>query len=84
MILFKVVNVYMGVTINIIDSWEVFKAAKTAVTNTTQMSEINRLASSRAVELQVILFILVLSHFYNYLYKNRNKLFYRNWFFIFI
>jgi len=53
----------MGVTINIIDSWEVFKAAKTAVTNTTQMSEINRLASSRAVELQVILFILVLSHF---------------------
>lgn len=44
----------MGVTINIIDSWEVFKAAKTAVTNTIQPTEINRLASSRAVDLQVM------------------------------
>lgn len=52
--LLKVVNVYMGVTINIIDSWETFKAAKTAVSNTIQTVEISRLASSRAVELQVI------------------------------
>jgi len=43
----------MGVTINIIDSWEVFKAAKTAVSNTIQMVEISRLASSRAEDLQV-------------------------------
>lgn len=43
----------MGLTINIIDSWESFKAAKTAVTNTIQTSEISRLASSRAVDLQV-------------------------------
>ncbi|XP_050425351.1 WASH complex subunit 5 isoform X2 [Adelges cooleyi] len=49
-----IVNVYMGVTINIIDSWEAFKAAKTAVTNTIQAGEINRLANSRAVELQKI------------------------------
>lgn len=56
LILFKIVNVYMGVTINIIDSWEAFKAAKTAVTNTIQTVEISRLASSRAVELQVICF----------------------------
>lgn len=45
----------MGVTINIIDSWEAFKAAKTAVTNTIQTGEISRLASSRAVDLQVVL-----------------------------
>lgn len=43
----------MGVTINIIDSWEAFKAAKTAVSNTIQTVEISRLASSRAVDLQV-------------------------------
>lgn len=47
----------MGVTINIIDSWEAFKAAKTAVNNTIQTVEINRLASSRAVDLQVITMI---------------------------
>lgn len=45
----------MGVTINIIDSWELFKAAKTAVGNIIQTAEISRLASSRAVDLQVIL-----------------------------
>lgn len=45
----------MGVTINIIDSWEAFKAAKTAVTNTIQTAEITRLASSRSVHLQVML-----------------------------
>lgn len=44
----------MGLTINIIDSWEPFKAAKTAVTNTTQTAEISRLANSRAVDLQVL------------------------------
>lgn len=48
----------MGLTINIIDSWEPFKAAKTAVTNTTQTAEISRLASSRAVDLQVLLRII--------------------------
>lgn len=47
----------MGVTINIIDSWETFKAAKTAVSNTIQTVEISRLASSRAVDLQVIYFL---------------------------
>lgn len=57
--MFKVVNVYMGVTINIIDSWEAFKAAKTAVNNTIQTTEINHLASSRAENLQVILLITI-------------------------
>ncbi|XP_001948165.2 WASH complex subunit 5 [Acyrthosiphon pisum] len=50
-----VVNVYMGVTLNIIDSWEAFKAAKTAVNNTIQTAEISRLASSRSVNLQKII-----------------------------
>jgi len=48
----------MGVTINIIDSWESFKAAKTAVNNTIQTAEISRLASSRSVNLQVMVLIL--------------------------
>jgi len=48
----------MGVTINIIDSWEAFKAAKTAVNNTIQTAEISRLASSRSVNLQVMVLIL--------------------------
>jgi len=54
----------MGVTINIIDSWEAFKAAKTAVSNTIQTVEINRLASSRAVDLRVNCFCKI----------NKNKL----------
>lgn len=43
----------MGVTINIIDSWENFIAAKNAVSNIIQATEISMLASSRALELQV-------------------------------
>lgn len=43
----------MGVTVNIIDSWEEFRAARTAVNNIIQTSEISRLACSRAIEFQV-------------------------------
>lgn len=43
----------MGVTINIIDAWEEFKAARTAIYNIVQTSQISLLASSRAIELQV-------------------------------
>lgn len=48
----------MGVTINIIDAWEAFKAAKAAVNNTIQPVELSRLASSRSVNLQVMVLIL--------------------------
>lgn len=55
----------MGVTINIIDSWEAFKAAKTAVTNTIQTAEISRLASSRSMNLQVIILILKMIKYFS-------------------
>jgi hypothetical protein len=43
----------MGVTVNIIDSWEEFRAARTAVSNIIQTTEISRLASSRAQDFLV-------------------------------
>lgn len=40
-----VVSVYMGITINLVDAWEPYKAAKTALANTIEMSNVRTFIS---------------------------------------
>lgn len=49
-----VISIYMGFTVNIIESWESFKASKAALNNTLNISNVKRLSafySSKVIEL---------------------------------
>ncbi|KAL1129465.1 hypothetical protein AAG570_013991 [Ranatra chinensis] len=47
-----IVNVYMGITINLIDMWEPFRAARIALANTLEPSNIRDYATTHASNLQ--------------------------------
>ncbi|XP_047110859.1 LOW QUALITY PROTEIN: WASH complex subunit 5 [Schistocerca piceifrons] len=50
-----VISIYMGITVNLIDSWEHFKAAKTALTNTLEMSNVREYACKYSSRLQKLI-----------------------------
>lgn len=39
-LLFQVISIYMGITVNLADAWEPYKAAKTALNNTLDLSNV--------------------------------------------
>lgn len=41
-----VISLYMGFTVNIVDSWEAFKAAKSALNNTLEVSNVKEYSNS--------------------------------------
>jgi WASH complex subunit strumpellin len=43
----------MGITVNLIDSWEPYKAARTALSNTLDSSNVGDVASRYAKRMQV-------------------------------
>lgn len=52
----QVISVYMGITINLLDWWEPYKAAKIALSNTLDPSNIKDHASRYASRLEVCVF----------------------------
>ncbi|XP_067001738.2 WASH complex subunit 5 [Anabrus simplex] len=50
-----VISIYMGITVNLIDSWEPYKAAKTALSNTLETANIREQATRYAQRLQKLL-----------------------------
>ncbi|KAF6202837.1 hypothetical protein GE061_003242 [Apolygus lucorum] len=50
-----VVNIYMGITVNLIDIWEPFKAAKMALANTLDVSNIKDIATSHGKDLNKLI-----------------------------
>lgn len=47
-----IVSVYMGITVNLIDAWDPFKAAKTALHNTIEAENIKEIAGKHAKNLK--------------------------------
>ena len=43
----------MGFTFNLVDWWELYKAAKAAMSNTTQVSNIKQVVTKSVTKLQV-------------------------------
>lgn len=43
-----VISIYMGITVNLVDAWEPYKAAKTALNNTLDLSNVREQASRYA------------------------------------
>lgn len=39
-VLFQVISIYMGITVNLADAWDPYKAAKTALNNTLDLSNV--------------------------------------------
>ena len=39
-IVWQVINVYMGITVNLLDAWAPYKAALTALNNTLEMNNV--------------------------------------------
>ncbi|CAH0381661.1 unnamed protein product [Bemisia tabaci] len=50
-----VVNIYLGFTVNLIDSWDPFKAAKTALCNTLETSNVRQQTSHHAGKIQKLM-----------------------------
>jgi len=50
---FQVINVYMGLTFNLIDWWEPYKAAKTALSNTLNTANVHEHSIHHRDKLQV-------------------------------
>jgi len=48
----------MGITVNLIDSWEPYKAARTALSNTLLSSNVRDIASRYANRMQVRISVL--------------------------
>ena len=48
----------MGITVNLIDSWEPYKAARTALANTLDSSNVGDVASRYAKRMQVRISVL--------------------------
>lgn len=45
-LLFQVISIYMGITVNLADAWEPYKAAKTALNNTLDLANVREQVSS--------------------------------------
>ena len=43
----------MGITVNLIDSWEPYKAARTALSNTLEAANVKEIADRHASRMQV-------------------------------
>lgn len=43
---FQVISIYMGITVNLADAWEPYKAAKTALNNTLDLSNVREQVGS--------------------------------------
>jgi len=39
-VLLQVISIYMGITVNLADAWEPYKAAKTALNNTLDLANV--------------------------------------------
>jgi WASH complex subunit strumpellin len=52
--LIQVISVYMGMVINLAEAWEPFKAARSALANTLEASNVKEHAIKNAARLQVI------------------------------
>lgn len=50
---FQIVNIYMGITINLIEVWEPFKAARMALANTIETTNIQEYATIHAQNIEV-------------------------------
>jgi len=50
-----VISIYMGITVNLIDSWEPYKAARTALGNTLDSSNVGDVASRYAKRMQKLI-----------------------------
>lgn len=53
--LLQVISYYMGTTVNLIEAWEPYKAAKSAIANILQTSNIKEIASRNYQRLKVSL-----------------------------
>lgn len=66
----------MGVTLNIIDLWEPFKAAKMALVNTLEADNVNSIASIHHQKLNVSWFFTINSNLfarmYMFIYRSKN------------
>uniref|UniRef100_A0A6A7FVW9 Strumpellin n=1 Tax=Hirondellea gigas TaxID=1518452 RepID=A0A6A7FVW9_9CRUS len=49
-----VVSYYMGSTVNLIEAWEPYKAAKQALNNTLEASNVRQVAASQAIKLKTL------------------------------
>jgi WASH complex subunit strumpellin len=52
-LIFQVINVYMGLTANLAEAWEPYKAAISALVNTLETSNLKDYSSKRHAKLQV-------------------------------
>ena len=50
----QVISIYMGITINLVDKWEPYRAARTALNNTLQPGNIQAQVSSVGVAMGVV------------------------------
>ncbi|XP_069674332.1 WASH complex subunit 5 isoform X3 [Periplaneta americana] len=50
-----VISIYMGITVNLIDSWEPYKAARTALSNTLDSANVKDIASRYATRMQKLI-----------------------------
>ena len=53
--LLQVISYYMGTTVNLIEAWEPYKAAKAAIANIQQTTNIKEIASRNYQRLKVSL-----------------------------
>ncbi len=49
----QVISVYMGTTVNLVEWWDTYKAAKAALTNTLQPNNIKSVAAKNGARLEV-------------------------------
>ena len=49
----QVISVYMGTTVNLVEWWDTYKAAKAALTNTLQTTNIKTVAAKNGARLEV-------------------------------
>ncbi len=49
----QVISVYMGTTVNLVEWWDTYKAAKAALTNTLQPNNIKTVAAKNGARLEV-------------------------------
>jgi hypothetical protein len=57
----------MGITVNLIDSWEPYKAARTALSNTLDLSNVRDISSRHGKRMQVRISLLLVAAGITYL-----------------
>lgn len=50
-----IVSIYMGITVNLVDSWENYKAAKSALANTVELENVKEISSRQHIYLDDLL-----------------------------